>query len=81
MEVVVCACGDTIIEIRLPETVVLQVKETESVVKGQTAASSFKPAILENGIRIMVPPFVSSDDKVIVKTEDSSYVERYAAKK
>jgi elongation factor P len=81
MEVVACTCGDTIIEIRLPETVVLQVSETESVVKGQTAASSFKPAILENGVRIMVPPFVSSEDKVIVKTEDSTYVERYTARK
>jgi elongation factor P len=81
MEVTVCACDDHIVEVRLPETVILQVKETESVVKGQTAASSFKPAILENNVRIMVPPFVSSDDRVIVKTEDSTYVERYTPKK
>jgi elongation factor P len=81
MEATVCTCDDYVVEIRLPETVVLQVRETESVVKGQTAASSFKPAILENNVRIMVPPFVSSDDKVIVRTEDSTYVERYTPKK
>jgi elongation factor P len=81
MEIVACTCCDMIIEMRLPETVILQVRETESVVKGQTASSSFKPAVLENGIRIMVPPFVSSDDKVIVKTENSTYVERYTPKK
>jgi elongation factor P len=65
------------LKISLPDTVVLNVTETEPVVKGQTAASSYKPAILENGIRIMVPPFIDPDTKVVVKTEDDTYVERY----
>jgi elongation factor P len=65
------------LKILLPDTVVLNVTETEPVVKGQTAASSYKPAILENGIRIMVPPFIDPDTKVVVKTEDDTYVERY----
>jgi elongation factor P len=45
-------------------------------VKGQTASSSYKPAILENGLRVMVPPFISSGTRIVVKTEDASYVER-----
>lgn len=76
MNVKVCYCDGNAIDIKLPDTVVLAIKETEPTVKGQTAAASYKPAILENGIRIMVPPFVTSDDKVVVKTEDSTYVER-----
>jgi elongation factor P len=67
------------IKISLPDTVILTVTETEPVVKGQTAASSYKPAILENGIRIMVPPFIDPETKVVVKTEDDTYVERYKA--
>ncbi len=76
MEVKVCYCEHIIVEIKLTETVVRSIKETEPTVKGQTAASSFKPAILENGVRIMVPPFISSEDKILVKTEDCTYVER-----
>ncbi len=66
----------TPIRIELPSTANLVVSETEPVVKGQTAASSYKPAILENGMRIMVPPFVDPGTKVVVKTEDDTYVER-----
>lgn len=62
--------------VELPESVALEVVETESVVKGQTAASSNKPATLENGIKTMVPPFIEVGEKIIVKTEDGSYVER-----
>lgn len=76
MEVIISFCEDKIIEIKLPETVTIKIEQTEAVVKGQTAAASFKPAILENGIRIMVPQFITSDDNVVVKTQDSSYVER-----
>ena len=60
----------------LPETVILTVSECEPVVKGQTAASSYKPAILDNGIRIMVPPFINIDDKIIVRVENKEYLER-----
>lgn len=64
------------LSIMLPETIALVVAEAEPVVKGQTAASSYKTAILENGLRIMVPPFIEAGDKLIVRTEDITYVER-----
>lgn len=62
--------------ITLPEHVSVTIGETEPTVKGQTAASSYKPAILENGMRIMVPPFVSTGDKVVVDTNELTYVRR-----
>lgn len=62
--------------VTLPDTVTLEVTETEPVVKGQTAASSSKPAVLENGVRTMVPPFVNIGDKIVVTTEDGSYSKR-----
>lgn len=65
-----------VLSITLPETVVLEITSTEAVVKGQTAASSYKPAELENGVRVLVPPFVSSGDRIVVRTADSTYVER-----
>lgn len=64
------------ISVMLPDTVVLQITEADPVVKGQTATSSYKPAILENGVRIMVPPHVESGTRVVVNTSDASYVER-----
>lgn len=67
---------ETPISVSLPEHVTLEVSETEPVVKGQTASSSYKPAMLENGVRVMVPPFVNAGDKIIVATEDSTYVRR-----
>ncbi len=60
----------------LPETVVLEVVEADPVVKGQTAASSYKPAVLNNGVKVMVPPFITVGEKIVVKTEDGSYYER-----
>lgn len=62
--------------IHLPNTVILEIAETEPVIKGATVTSSFKPAILTNGIRIAVPPYMVTGEKVVVKTEDASYVER-----
>lgn len=62
--------------VSLPEHVTLEVTETEPVLKGQTAAASYKPAILENNVRSSVPPFVGIGDKIIVATEDGSYVKR-----
>ena len=53
-----------------------EVAETEPVVKGQTAANSFKPAILDNGVKVMVPPFVGTDEDIIVNTESMEYSER-----
>lgn len=62
--------------IQLPKTVTLEIVEAEPVVKGQTATTSYKPAILENGAKVMVPPHVDSGIRIVVKTEDGSYVER-----
>ena len=62
--------------IHLPQTVVLEVVEADPVVKGQTAASSYKPARLSNGVKTMVPPFIEAGEKIVVRTEDASYVER-----
>lgn len=68
--------NDSPIGLDLPSNVVLEITETEAVVKGQTAASSNKPATLETGIRVMVPPFVNAGDKIKVNTETGNYVER-----
>ncbi|NKB83402.1 elongation factor P [Brucella grignonensis] len=64
------------IGIRLPEQVTLAITEADPVVKGQTAASSYKPAVLENGIRILVPPFIASGERVIVDTNELTYISR-----
>ncbi|MEO0544843.1 MAG: elongation factor P [Pseudomonadota bacterium] len=64
------------IGVKLPDTVVLAVSETEAVVKGQTAASSYKPATMENGVRVMVPPFITADEKIVVDTNELTYVKR-----
>lgn len=60
----------------LPQKVTCKVVETEPVVKGQTAANSFKPAILDNGVKVMVPPFIAQDEDIIVNTETMEYAER-----
>ena len=60
----------------LPQKVTCTVVETEPVVKGQTAANSFKPAVLDNGIKVMVPPFVGQDEAIVVSTETFEYMER-----
>ncbi|MCE3232943.1 MAG: elongation factor [Rickettsiaceae bacterium] len=64
------------IAVELPEDVILEVTEADAVVKGQTAASSYKPAVLENGARVLVPPFIEVGTRIVVKTADGSYVER-----
>lgn len=64
------------IGVNLPDQVVLEVVEAEPVVKGQTAASSNKPAVLENGTRVMVPPFVSVGEKIVVDTNEMTYIRR-----
>ena len=60
----------------LPQKVKCQVIETEPVVKGQTAANSFKPAILDNGVKVMVPPFIAQDEYIVINTESMEYSER-----
>ncbi len=76
MMVTVCSHEGTALTIRLPETLVLEVAEADPVIKGQTASSSYKPAILENGRRIMVPPHITSGMRVVINTEEGSYVEK-----
>ncbi len=60
----------------LPDKVTCTIEETEPVVKGQTAANSYKPAVLDNGVRVMVPPFVGQGEAIVVSTETFEYVER-----
>jgi elongation factor P len=64
------------LSVALPDTVTMEIVEADPVVKGQTASSSYKPAKLENGVRIMVPPHISTGMRVVVNTSDNSYVER-----
>ncbi len=76
MQVVVESHEGTPLGVSLPDQVTLEVTEAEPVVKGQTAASSYKPAMLENGVRVMVPPFVGVGEKIIVDTNELTYVRR-----
>lgn len=76
MEVMIDSYEGEVIGVTLPEQVVLAVAQTEPVVKGQTAASSYKPAVLENGVRTAVPPFIAIDDRIVISTEDGSYLRR-----
>tara|TARA_B100000575_G_C22943961_1_gene546256 strand:+ start:230 stop:799 length:570 start_codon:yes stop_codon:yes gene_type:complete len=68
--------NDKAVGIQLPDNVILEVIETEGVVKGQTAASSYKPAVLDKGIKTTVPQFIEVKDKVVISTIDGSYVEK-----
>ena len=67
---------DTPIAVELPESVAMEIVEADAVVKGQTASSSYKPAILENGVKILVPPYITAGTRVVVKTADASFVEK-----
>ncbi|MDO5703852.1 MAG: elongation factor P [Paracoccus sp. (in: a-proteobacteria)] len=64
------------ISIEMPAKITLEITETEPVVKGQTASSSYKPAICDNGLRVMVPPHIGVGTRIVINTEDNSYVER-----
>jgi elongation factor P len=77
MEVEVDMVEGDPVAMSLPQSVVLQIIEADPVTKGQTATSSYKPAKLENGLKCMVPPFIESGERIVVRTEDVSYVERF----
>ena len=64
------------VSIILPDNIKLKVIESDAVVKGQTAASSYKPALLERGIKTTVPPFIQVGDTVVVSTSDATYIEK-----
>ena len=68
--------GDEPLAVSIPQKVVCRVAETEPVLNGQTAAKSYKPAVLENGVRVMVPPFIGADELIVVNTELFEYSER-----
>ena len=68
--------GDEALSVRIPQKVTCKVAETEPVLNGQTAAKCFKPAILDNGLRVMIPPFVGVDEDIVVNTELFEYSER-----
>jgi elongation factor P len=64
------------VSIKLPSHITLEVIEADAVVKGQTAASSYKPGVLENGVKVMIPPFVEAGTRIVINTADGTYVER-----
>ena len=76
MVVTIQSYESTPLSVALPDTVVMEIVEADPVVKGQTASSSYKPAKLENGVRVMVPPHIAAGTRIVVNTADGSYVER-----
>jgi len=76
MEVTVESHEGRVIGVALPRQMTLSVREAEPVVKGQTAAASYKPVILENGLKVMAPPFISEGERIVVDTEELAYLRR-----
>ena len=76
MDVVMETYDEKPISVQLPDQIEAVIATTEAVVKGQTASSSYKPAILENGVRVMVPPFINVGTKIVVDTYEREYVKR-----
>ena len=76
MEVNVQFHDEQALSVDLPSSVELKIETTDAAIKGQTASSSYKPATLENGIKIMVPPFINADDKIILDTRTLEYVKK-----
>jgi elongation factor P len=76
MDVVIELYEDRPVSVQLPDQVTLEVVEADAVIKGQTASSSYKPAKLENGVKIQVPPFISVGERIIVNVYDQEYVRR-----
>ena len=76
MECQIAIFNEAPISIEIPQRVTLEITDTEPAIKNQTASSSFKPAMLSNGVRTMVPPHVTSGTRIVVETSDGSYVER-----
>jgi elongation factor P len=76
MKVTVELHEETPLGIRLPANVILEIIEADPVVKGQTAANSFKPAKLSNGLKVMVPPFIGVGERIVVSTDEATYMRR-----
>ncbi len=76
MECQIALFNDGPISIEIPQRITLEITETEPAIKNQTASSSFKPAMLSNGVRTMVPPHVAAGTRIVIDTSDGSYIER-----
>ncbi len=76
LEVVIGIYNDLPIKINLPNQIECKIETTDAAIKGQTAASSYKPALLENGVNVQVPPFIESGDMIIVDTRTIEYVKK-----
>jgi elongation factor P len=76
MEVDVAFYKENALNVKLPANVIVEIRETDPVIKGSTVTSSHKPAILTNGVKVMVPPYLTTGEKIVVKTEDMTFVER-----
>jgi elongation factor P len=76
MEVILSVHDGNAVAIELPQKVTLEIVDTEPAMKGQTASGSFKPAKLSNGVRTMVPTYITTGTRVVVSTTDGSFTER-----
>jgi elongation factor P len=76
MDVVMETYDEKAISVQLPDTIEALIVEADAVVKGQTASSSYKPAVLENGVRVMVPPHISAGTRIVVDVYEQTYVKR-----
>ncbi len=76
MEVTIESFEGDALGVEIPDSVVVTVEEADPVVKGQTASSSYKPAVVTGGVKVLVPPFIEAGTRIVVKTEDGTYSER-----
>ena len=76
MEVILNSFDEELISVDLPDTIIVEILDADAVVKGQTASSSYKPATLNNGLNIQVPPFIEAGDEVIIDTRNLEYIKK-----
>ena len=76
MDVIINTYNNQVVSVNMPDSCIEEVVEADAVIKGQTVSSSFKPAILSNGIKVMVPGHIEIGSKIVVRPSDSSYIEK-----
>ena len=76
MNVIINSYNDEPVSVNMPDTCIEEIVEADAVIKGQTASSSFKPAVLKNGVKVMVPGHIEVGTKIVVRPSDSTYVEK-----
>ena len=76
LEVIISFYNENAISVELPNQVICKIKSTDAALKGQTVSSSYKPAVLDNGLNIQVPPFIESEDKIIIDTRTLEYIKK-----